>query len=39
LGGRRGSRLPALRVTALRVPERPGFGVDLNDKVVRAHLM
>jgi galactonate dehydratase len=24
---------------ALRVPDRPGFGVELNDKVVRAHLM
>jgi len=23
----------------LRVPERPGFGVDLNDREVRAHLM
>ena len=23
----------------LRVPDRPGFGVELNDRVVRAHLM
>jgi galactonate dehydratase len=24
---------------AIRVPERPGFGVELNDRVLRAHLM
>jgi len=24
---------------AIRVPERPGFGIELNEKVVRAHLM
>jgi galactonate dehydratase len=24
---------------AIRVPERPGFGIGLNEKVVRAHLM